>query len=200
MTVSPSRFTALWFARSVTEVSAPGIVGVALFLAVGWHSSWPDTGGLLHGAVAAVLSVAVPYAVLIWGVRTGRWSDRHVSRREDRVLPFLITLASVVSGVVFLLWADAYRELTFVAASMLGGLAVTLVVSLVWKVSLHAASAAGAATATVFVFGFPPLVAGVLVALVGWSRVRLGDHTAGQVAVGAVLGVVVASATFHALG
>jgi membrane-associated phospholipid phosphatase len=38
-----------------------------------------------------------------------------------------------------------------------------------------------------------------LVGLVGWSRVRLGDHTVAQVAIGAVVGGLVAGGIFTVL-
>ncbi|MFD7656060.1 hypothetical protein ACFV4N_18990, partial [Actinosynnema sp. NPDC059797] len=37
-------------------MSGPGVVGIALFLTAGWHSSWPHAEGLSQGAVAAMSS------------------------------------------------------------------------------------------------------------------------------------------------
>jgi membrane-associated phospholipid phosphatase len=43
------------------------------------------------------------------------------------------------------------------------------------------------------------LVTAPLVVLVGWSRVRLADHTPAQVVVGAMVGATVAGGVFSAL-
>jgi hypothetical protein len=66
-------------------------------------------------------------------------------------------------------------------------------------VSLHAAVAAGTATTLVLVFGAWLLASWVAVALVAWARVRMRDHTVGQVLVGVALGALAAGTVFPAL-
>ena len=76
---------------------------------------------------------------------------------------------------------------------MLAGLGLALAISLVWKVSIHTAVTAGAVVVTALDFGTGSLTGTVpLLALVSWSRVRLGDHTTGQVAAGALSGALAA--------
>lgn len=71
------------------------------------------------------------------------------------------------------------------------GVAITAVNQL-WKLSAHAAVAAASAETLVIAFGqwMTPLF--LVVALVAWSRVRLGDHSPGQVVAGAIAGVALA--------
>jgi len=103
--------------------------------------------------------------------------DHHVGEREKRPKVILAILGSVLAGVVLMVVLGAPRELLALMAAMAAGLVVTLAITLVWKVSMHAAVAAGTAVILVLVFG-PVLNAlwGV-VALIGWSRVALRDHT-----------------------
>ena len=49
-----------------------------------------------------------------------------------------------------------------------------------WKISVHAAIAAGAATVLLLVFGPALLAVWPLVAVIAWSRVQVGDHTAAR--------------------
>jgi membrane-associated phospholipid phosphatase len=65
------------------------------------------------------------------------------------------------------------------------------VITLWWKISVHAAIAAGAATALPLVFGQALLAAWPLVAVIAWSRIQVGDHTPAQVLAGVALGIVV---------
>ena len=58
-----------------------------------------------------------------------------------------------------------------------GGVACGWVITLWWKISVHAAIAAGTATVLLLVFGLALLVVWPLVALIAWSRVQVGDHT-----------------------
>lgn len=70
---------------------------------------------------------------------------------------------------------------------------------MLWKFSGHAAGVAGAVVILVLVFG-PTLLALVpAVALVGWARVEVGDHTPAQVTAGAGLGALVAALVFSLL-
>ena len=56
---------------------------------------------------------------------------------------------------------------------------------------MHAAIAAGAATALLLVFGPALLAPWPVVAVIAWSRIQLGDHMPAQVLAGVALGIVV---------
>ena len=105
-------------------------------------------------------------------------------------------LVSVLVGLALLIGFRAPRPVIAMVVVMFGlGLAVTLV-NLVWKLSIHAAVAAGSGAVLVIVFGAKFLLAAPAVVLVGWSRVVLRDHTVGQVIAGTVAGLVVAVPIF----
>jgi membrane-associated phospholipid phosphatase len=79
------------------------------------------------------------------------------------------------------------------------GVACGWVITLGWKISVHAAIAAGAATVLMLVLGPALLAAWPLVGVIAWSRVQVGDHTAGQVIAGVALGIAVNATIFPAL-
>jgi len=87
----------------------------------------------------------------------------------------------------------APRELVALVAAMGVGLIVSLLVTLLWKISVHVAVVAGAVVILVLVFGPLLLVLAPLVALVGWARVEVADHTPAQVTAGRGLGATVAA-------
>jgi membrane-associated phospholipid phosphatase len=101
--------------------------------------------------------------------------------------------------MVVMLVAGAPRELVALAWAMIITLAVCLVITRWWKVSVHATVAGGAVAMLSFVYGPWFLLLALLVALVCWARVAVADHTATQVAVGALLGPLVGGAVFLAL-
>jgi hypothetical protein len=72
-----------------------------------------------------------------------------------------------------------------------------MLVTLWWKVSVHTAAASGTVAILVVTFGPPLLLALPAIALVAWSRIRLGDHTPAQTLVGAALGGLVATTVFY---
>jgi membrane-associated phospholipid phosphatase len=184
---------ALRTARLVTELLAPGLLLMAVTLAVGWHSTRGFTG-LVWGVATAFVCTGIPYAFVIWGVRQGHWTDHHITVRSQRKVPLLVTLGCVTVWITLLvLIPDAPREVLALVVSMLGGLAVTLAVTKWWKVSVHTAVVSGVVTIMILTYGVYMTAAVSVVVLTAWSRVVLRDHTPAQTVGGALLGMVAAT-------
>ncbi|MEU7864838.1 phosphatase PAP2 family protein, partial [Nonomuraea sp. NPDC049141] len=108
-------------------------------------------------------------------------------------------LCSVAAGLALLAVLGAPRPVLALAAAGLVGLVVAVTVSHWWKMSIHSAVAAGTVVVLVLTFGAGLLATAPLLALVGWSRVRLRDHTVPQVVAGLALGALVAALVFAPL-
>ena len=87
-------------------------------------------------------------------------------------------------------------------ASVLIGVVIAMAIThgARWKVSLHLGGIAGSVTVFVLLFGPVLLVLSPLVALVGWSRWRIGAHSVAQAVVATVLAVVITAGTFWLMG
>jgi membrane-associated phospholipid phosphatase len=187
-------------ARLVGEVLSPPPILAALALVVAWEAGPTPAAAFLWGGVAAVSASLLPYALILRGVRRGRLSDRNLSLREQRVRFGGVAMASLLAGLAALAAFDAPAELVALQASVAVGVACGWLVTLWWKISVHAAIAAGAATVLSLLFGAAAgLAAWPLVALIAWSRVEVGDHTPAQVLAGAALGVAVNATVFPLL-
>lgn len=188
----------LW-ARALTEVCAPWVIVIVLSGGVAWAAThaWPPTLG--WGLLIASTSSVLPMCVIVWGARRGRWDGHHVRDRGGRLVPFaaLIVLSGLGLGLLVLLRAPG--TLVALDVAMLACLLVTGAVTAWWKISMHAAVAAGAVA--ILAVTYTPLVwsLSLLVGAVCWSRVRLGDHTPAQVTVGTVAGLVVGGGVFALL-
>lgn len=185
-------------AHLISEVFSPVYQVFFMLLVVGIHSAGLAEG-LLLGAVASLFAGGIPYLILATGVRRGRFTDMHLSRREERPIMMAIGLASVALGLGLMVLLDAPRELFALVGAMVAGVAAALLISSFWKISIHTSVTAGSATILAIVFGPWTLLLGSVVVAVAWARVRLGAHTVSQVLVGAAVGAAVASATFTAL-
>jgi len=189
------------WARRCTDLLEPTNWLIVTVLAVGWHAN--ARAGLGWGLLAAVFAGVVPAAFLSYGVRRGLWSDRTVGARRPRLIVLGLIMGSVAAGLVVLVVAGAPRLLTGYLAFMLGSVAVLAAITFVWKISIHCAVASGSVAILALSFGPLVLLGYVLVALLCWARVELGDHTVPQVIAGSVLGAgaaVLAYATFASLG
>lgn len=170
-------------ARVVTEVAAPQYVATVMLLTSFLrHPGTPFWQSL----VAAVFTTGIPMAALEWMRRAGRVTSRHVPVRQHRLPVFLVALASLLAGLVVLVASGVSSGLLAEVLAVLAGLIVCMVVTLWWKVSIHAA----VATCCGLIL-LPVHAAIALVALVGWSRIKVRGHTDTQVLGGTLIGLAV---------
>jgi hypothetical protein len=197
--VLAARTRAPRLARLITEVFAPAVWAAAMPLVIAVHAAESVRAGLAFGSLAVGFCSAIPYAMIWLGVRYGRLTDHHIGQREQRRTPLLLGLTSVAIGLTLLAMTGAPSQLiAMVAAGFVVGVGVTIA-NQFWKMSAHAAVSAGSVTVLVMVFG-PALLAGaIMVALIGWSRVALGDHTTGQALAGTAAGTTLSAITFGLL-
>jgi hypothetical protein len=186
-------------ARLITEVLAPANVGSAVFLLVAWHSTPTIVEALRWGLLTILFTIALPFSFILWGVRRQRFTDHHIRLREQRPRAIAVGIGSALVGLILLISLGAPRDLIALVVAMSTGLVIALVITLFWKMSIHVASVAGAIVILVLVFGSVFLILAPLVALVGWARVELGDHSPAQVTAGAVIGTMVAASVFELL-
>jgi membrane-associated phospholipid phosphatase len=186
-------------ARLVGELLSPPPIIVVLALVVAWDSSPTPGMAILWGTIAAAFAGVLPYAIILRGVRRGRFSDKNLSLRQERIRFGVAAITSILIGLAVLAAFDAPAEMVALLASIAVGVACGWVITLWWKISAHAATAAGAATVLMLVFGTALLVAWPLVGVIAWSRVQVGDHTPTQVLAGIALGIVVNATIFPLL-
>ncbi|WP_256726875.1 hypothetical protein [Streptomyces acidiscabies] len=148
--------------------------------------------------LASVFCAVIPTLFIQRGVKKGTYGDRHVGSRKQRfvVLPFV--LLSVAVGLGVMLAGRAPQEM-IAMVDLFALTAITFAFAFAWKISVHQAVAAGSVTMIAVAYGPWALIGFVLVALVGWSRIELRDHTPAQVAAGTALGTLLAVLTFAPL-
>jgi membrane-associated phospholipid phosphatase len=130
-------------------------------------------------------------------VKRGTISDMHMKLRQERFLPFMITLVCTGLGWVVLRLIGAPPVLPLVTAFTLVQLAVMTGITLVWQISMHAMCITGAVVATGVLFGpAPALIAFPLIPIVGAARLKLQRHTPAQVIVGVLVGALVTMTLF----
>jgi len=187
---------AAW-ARRCTYWLEPKNWLIATVILIGWHAD--GLAGVGWGLVAALFAAVLPTLFISYGIRQGRWSDRNVGARRPRLIVLGFITASVAAGLILLAVLGAPRLLTGYLAFMLASVAVLALITTVWKISIHCAVASGSVAILALMYGPLVLCGYVLVALLGWSRVALGDHTVAQVVAGSVLGAAAAVLAYAAL-
>ncbi|MBB2915018.1 hypothetical protein FHS43_006333 [Streptosporangium becharense] len=175
-------------ARWVTGLFAPQVLVIGLPPLIGLVAD--GSRGALWGLIASALCGGIPAGVILAGVRSGRLDSHHLVDRASRTGPLLVAVAAVIAALTLMVALKAPLLLVATVTAMLAALAVTVPITLRWKISFHAAVSAGTVVVLAHVLpAVPTLVVGTaLVAAVCWARVRLRHHTAAQVAAGVVAG------------
>jgi membrane-associated phospholipid phosphatase len=196
----PVRPRADRLAIAITDITSPGLVVLATLVAVTWHSASSAAEAGRTIALSVAFAAGVPYAYLAWRLRRAPTLDRHVRRRSDRLLVFLVGLVSTAVGTACLIWLDAPRDVVALVVAMVAGLVVMSVLTRRWLVSMHVSTAAGAATVVAVVYGPTSVIALFpVLAAIGWARERLHHHTRLELLVGALVGAGVAGTVFPLL-
>ncbi|MGW2550020.1 hypothetical protein [Streptomyces sp. NPDC001635] len=187
-------------ARLITDWMEPRNVIILVSLGVGAAQDNPITG-ILWALEAIVFAAAIPMAYIKYGMRSGKWADRHVGQVQRRKLLIPVIMASVATGIGGMLVFDAPRAMVALVVAMLATLAVLLVPTAIWKwkISVHTAVAGGALAMLAYTYGPLVWIAAPVIAVIAWSRISLRDHTLAQTIAGTIAGTITAGLVFAAI-
>ena len=181
-------------AKAASALTFPPILAIPAFLALDlWTPHSDSLGWLLAGSLG--FGAVLPIALVVLSTKgRAQWTgpDDHRGRLE------LIASAVIVYaiGVVALLAIGAPVLVTLLMFCYASNTSVMFGINLYWKASIHTMGVAGPTTALVFAFGLPGATLSLLLPVVGWSRVRLKEHSLSQVIVGTLLGYLLTASQF----
>ncbi|GAB4254587.1 MAG: hypothetical protein Kow00129_15620 [Thermoleophilia bacterium] len=186
-------------ARLVSLTFQPMLTGLYLLVAVGTATA-PTVGqGLLWAVGLGFLTSIMPAADLALRVRKGRISDFQMILREERLRPLLAALTWSLVGLAAAILLGAPKPLIVtLAVGTANGIVLTAITT-VWKISFHTATLTGALLVAAVLLQPVLLTLSPLIALVGWSRVKLGRHTPGQTVAGALVAALTSGAILSVL-
>ncbi|MER7707222.1 hypothetical protein ABTX81_30515 [Kitasatospora sp. NPDC097605] len=185
--------TAWRIGRRVSDLVDPKNVIVAVSTAFGVHFGWK---GLGWAAIAVVFSAVLPMAYIVYARSGGQWSERHLVDRAKRMAVLPVIVGSAAAGVALEVATSAPAAMVALTAAMWATITVVWPVTRWYKVSVHAAVVAGSFAMLAAEYGWWWLAGLVLVPVISWARVRVREHTVGQVVAGTVLGLAVAGGVY----
>jgi len=138
-------------------------------------------------AITAIFGAIIPLTSTFYMVKRGIIPDVYSSDRRKRVKPFIVAMGSYLMGVAALLVVDAPRGVTALMACYAMNSFILLVITLIWKISIHTSGVAGPVTALVFELGAKMMPLFLLALPVAWARIELKAHNLKQVVAGVLL-------------
>ena len=189
------------FAYWLNQITSPFVVGLGVLGYVSLSTASTVTEGLQWLTVIGV-GLLVPFGSIWWGVKSGKLTDIHVSRRSERLVPLLVGLMALGGMLAGLLLLSASRPLVATLVAVIVSFALASLITQVakYKISLHIDSAAGAVTVCCLLVSPVFLALSPLVLLIAWARWKLEAHSPFQAVCGAALALAVTVTTFWLFG
>ena len=176
------------FARWVSRIGHP-LVFISISIAIIIVLRAANRTGLTL-LLTLLVTVILPMALLlVWGTRSGRWSDPDVSIHAERA-QFYPRAIPISGSAVIALWV--LRAPAFALRGALVTLSLLIVAALInfgIKLSLHALFAFYSAIILFVVNPVAGAIAFALAVLVFWSRLYLKRHDLLEMLVGTSLGL-----------
>jgi len=157
-------------------------------------SLWSPIGlGLLSAPFSILLCffcfAFVPFLSILYFYRKNV-VDLYVSKRKTRTPFFLIAITSYSFAAIIFLFTNT-KIMFLLALGYITVSIILMIVNLFWKVSVHCAGVTGPIFSLIFVFGINAIPLSLIVGLVGWSRIKLKNHTFAQTFVGTLIALTV---------
>jgi hypothetical protein len=188
------------WARLTSDVLSPPVVWALLAFPVAFRFAPSRGEALLWAVVYTVLVCLLPAGFIVWMVRRGSIGDIHMKERRERFLPFIVSILCAAITWLVLSLMNASPAMPLMSVFTLAHLAVMMLITVWWQISMHAMSISGAIVAIGIVFGLlPAVVISPLIPLVGTARLRLERHTLAQVIAGTLVGALVTIGLFAVL-
>lgn len=147
-----------------------------------------------------VVDAVLPALYMVYGLMKGKIRDWDITRREERMGLYFFTIFAHLFGVVAA-YAVGKTDLFEILLVFWTMAVVFAVVTLFWKISVHAGTNAAVVAFFNHYYGWDRFWWLVLVLIVVlWSRVEIKKHTWAQVLVGATLALVWVSLGLQWLG
>lgn len=183
-------------AKIVTEIFAPPIIAVIALGVVSYQSASHTSEFLKWWGLSSLLIGIIPAAFIFKRLNAGHLSDHNISVASQRYMPFIISIASALASFIILHLMSAPPFIIAVTLSAIVVLLLAMLLNPKCKMSIHCSSMASIAIILTFVLGTWAWSIVILVPVVGWSRVKVAQHTVPQVILGGMVGAGVTWAIF----
>ena len=155
-------------------------------------------GQAIFWTVLSIAIVNLPMALLLlWGVRSGKYTDASVSVREQRTSIYAVGGACLVILLAVLIIGKAPVVIIACLISAVIATALGYWINRYTKLSLHSAAMAGCTAVLLWTAPLIGVIMVVFAPLVGWARIRLKHHTPVQILIGWMVSMICVFVVFQ---
>ena len=175
-------------AKAVTLLMNAPLLAVATFVYIYLTDASRPSPEVLVTAV--LFSGVLPVSIIFYQRRSSMVTEMMVNERDERTKPFLGAISSYALGTFALVYLEAPVSMVYLMACYLVNSFFMMMITLRYKISIHASGVAGPAIFLVHQYGVRLWPLTLAMVVVGWARLELKMHTLGQVAWGVLVTVL----------
>jgi hypothetical protein len=175
-------------AKAVTLLMNAPLLAVATFVYIYLTDITGPSPTVLLTAI--FFSGILPVLIIFIQRRSGIVKEMMINERDERTKPFLGAISSYVMGLLALFYLEAPVAMVYLMSCYLVNSLFMMIITLRYKISIHASGVAGPATFLVYQYGVRLWPLTLVMVVVGWARLELKMHTVGQVAWGVLVTVL----------
>jgi hypothetical protein len=187
-------------AETISFVTNPVILLVAAtsFIIYRYADSLVEFIKWLIAALGLLVVPGALYSAVIWAKE--RRLDLDITDRQDRILPLALSTLGAVIGVYLVSARVESSRLLFMGNVLLAFLICLTIITLIWKISLHAATMAAMVTILVLFYGLIFVWLYLLLIPIIWARLVLRQHNVAQLSAGVLLGALLPLIAYKLFG
>ena len=138
-------------------------------------------------AITSFFGCVFPLTMVVLMLKKGIISDFYATNRDERFIPFMVTIGSYIMGTISLLMVEAPAAITALMACYIVNGLILLLITMKWKISIHTSGITSPVTALVYLLGTRMLPLFLFFIPVAWARLELNAHTKFQLTAGALI-------------
>ena len=175
-------------AQAISRIFDPIIEIPVMFGLTVWYA-YVNGHSWLFLSVLLFINAVLPLLFFLHLLRKKEIHDWDIRRRKERIPVYAFALITQIAGIGMALLTGRIPVAQILLIFWIVGLLFFLI-TLYWKVSVHAGVNAALATFLVMILGVEFFWLYIVLLPVGWARVSQGNHTVREFTAGALLGAL----------
>ena len=175
-------------AQAISRIFDPIIEIPVMFGLTVWYA-YVNGHSWLFLSVLLFINAVLPFLFFLHLLRKKEIHDWDIRRRKERIPVYAFALVTQIAGIGMALLTGRTAVANILLIFWILGLLFFLI-TLYWKVSVHAGVNAALVTFLVMILGEEFFWLYIVLLPVGWARISQGNHTVSEFTAGATLGAL----------
>jgi membrane-associated phospholipid phosphatase len=177
-------------ARLISIIFIPPVLTVISFFYLALKFEGDSYKSNLTLIITILFGFILQIASFVYFRKKGLLSDVDAKIKNERTLPFTVSLLVYILGFILLLLLKANIISIAFWFCYISNTFLVILINRYLKISIHAMGVSGPLALFIFIIGIEALILIPVLLAVGWSRIKLKCHTLTEIVAGAFLGFI----------